>query len=281
MRVVCTTGMIAEIIREVGGERVGCRALMAPGVDPHSYKATLQDVQWLKEAELVFYNGWLLEGRMTSVLEALSKQGKRVVALAERLPIERLIALDAKGKLYDPHVWHDVSLWCEGIAVVEQVLTEVDPEGALYYRQRAEELAERWKQLDAWCREQAARVPKEQRVLVTSHDAFHYFGKAYDFKVVGLQGISTVSEASLADIVRLVRWINEQRVPAIFVESSVNPSGIRRVAKEAGVTIGGELFSDALGARGERRRGYEVDRYEGMMRYNMETIVEALTKPRS
>jgi manganese/zinc/iron transport system substrate-binding protein len=167
-------------------------------------------------------------------------------------------------------------MWAQTVPTIIKGLSEVDPAGKATYEKNGEELLARLAELDEWCKDTAARLPEASRILVTSHDAYNYSGRAYGFKVVGLQGVSTVSEAALADMASLVDFIKEQKVKAIFVETSVNPAAITRVAEDAGVKIGGELFSDAMGNPGEMHDGFDVGTYEGMVRYNLTTIVNAL-----
>jgi len=192
------------------------------------------------------------------------------------VPESRLLSPEDSEGFHDPHLWLDAALWAQTVPAVVTGLSEADPDGASIYRANGEKLAAELRTLDAWCREQAARVPEERRVLVTSHDAFNYFGRAYGFRVIALQGISTVSETSLSDMAGLVDYLREQKVPAIFVETSVNPAGLQRVAQDAEVRIGGELFSDALGEPGQLEGGHDVGTYDGMMRYNLATIVAGL-----
>jgi manganese/zinc/iron transport system substrate-binding protein len=276
VQAVATTGMVADVVRQVGGDRVEVRQLMGPGVDPHLYKPTSADASALGRADVIFYTGLMLEGRMGDLFARVGRQGRPVYALAESVPAERLLEPEDFEGHYDPHIWFDVSLWAETVPTVVRGLSEVDPEGREAYEVAGKELQERLAALHAWCLEKAAELPEERRVLVTSHDAFNYFGEAYGFKVVALQGVSTVSEASLADVSSLIDFLKEQEVPAVFVESSVNPAVMERVAKEAGVKIGGELFSDAMGEEGEVKGGWEVGTYDGMVRFNMSTVVAAL-----
>lgn len=273
---VSTIGMVADLVRQVGGDRVEVSQLMGPGVDPHLYKPTSSDAARLSRADVIFYSGLMLEGRMADLFTRLARNGGKVFAVTETIPEDMLLDPEEFEGHYDPHVWFDVALWAQTIPTIVRGLSEADPEGAPTYEANAEVLRRRMQELDAWCRKKAAELPPQRRILVTSHDAYNYFGRAYEFKVVGLQGVSTVSEAALADMAALTDFIRKQNVPAIFVETSVNPAAIRRVAQDAGVEVGGELFSDALGGPGEIQEGFEVGTYEGMIRYNMTTIVNAL-----
>ena len=276
VNVVATTGMVADLVRRTGGERVEVRQLMGPGVDPHLYKPTAADASRLAKADAIFYNGLNLEGRLGDLFARLAGQGVKVYAVSKSVSESRLLSPEDSEGFYDPHIWLDASLWAEAVPAVVTGLSEADPEGAPVYRANGEKLADELRALDAWCREQAEMVPEGQRILVTSHDAFNYFGRAYGFRVIALQGISTVSETSLSDMAGLVDFLREQKVPAIFVETSVNPAGLQRVAQDAGARIGGELFSDALGEPGQMAGGYDVGTYDGMMRYNLATIVAGL-----
>lgn len=276
IRAAATTGLVADLVRQVGGDRVEVEALMGPGVDPHLYKPTAGDATRLSRADVIFYSGLMLEGRMGDLFARLGRTGRRVYPITESIPEDRLLEPPEFEGHYDPHVWFDVSLWAQTVPTIVKGLSEVDPEGRGMYEKNGAALADRLADLDNWCRKTAAGLPEEKRVLVTSHDAYNYFGRAYGFKVVGLQGVSTVSEAALADMAALVDFIKQQKVKAIFVETSVNPAGLRRVAQDAGVRIGGELFSDALGEPGEKREGFDVGTYDGMVRYNLTTIVDAL-----
>ncbi len=272
LRIVATTGMVGDLVKNIGGSRVRATTLMGPGVDPHLYKATPSDAAALRSADMIFYNGLFLEGKMSELFEQIEKQGGHVVAVAEAVDHARLIELPQLGHR-DPHIWFDVSLWAECVPVVQKALTQKDPDGADEYRKNAEAYAKELEALGEWCAEQARLIPEDRRILVTSHDAFGYFGRAYGFQVVGLQGISTALEPGQADIVNLVDFIRQHNAPAIFVESSVPRAAIERVAEDAGVKIGGELFSDAMGGE-ETPEGT----YIGMARHNMRTIVDALSR---
>jgi ABC-type metal ion transport system, periplasmic component/surface adhesin len=273
LRVVSTTGMVHDLVTRVGGDAVAAQVLMGPGVDPHLYKATANDVLKLNRAELIFYSGLMLEGKMTEVFERMKKSGKHAYAVTAELPKSRLLG---EGAHPDPHVWFDVELWALCVDVVEKRLSDARPEQATVFAANAARVREEMAELHRWAKTKAAELPEEKRVLVTSHDAYAYFGRAYGFQVVGLQGISTVSEAALADVAKLTDFIRARGLKAIFVESSVSPAAIRRIAKDAGVAVGGELFSDAMGPRGQVENGYDVGTYEGMIKHNLHTIVEAL-----
>ena len=275
LRVVATTGMVADLAMQIGGERVAVTSLMGPGVDPHLYKASEGDVRRLTRAQLILYNGLHLEAKMGDVLEEIGTR-RRVVAVTDAIPRERLRAPPEFEVAYDPHVWLDVSLWSLAAERVRDALGEADAAHAAEYRARADAYLARLRELDAYVRRQAARVPPAQRVLVTAHDAFGYFGRAYGFEVRGLQGLSTASEAGTADVQALAEFIAARRLPAIFVETSIPRRTVEAVraavrARGFAVAIGGELYSDALGSAGS-----DAASYEGMVRHNIDTIVGAL-----
>lgn len=276
LRVTTTTAMVADLAKSVGGDLVTVTSLMGPGVDPHLYKATSSDIAKLRQADVIFYNGLLLEGKMEELFGKMSSGKKPVVAVAKDLPKDRLLAPPDQQGHHDPHVWFDVALWAECVPAVQRALAEADPKNAKTYEVNAAATRARLKELHEWALKRANELPKERRILVTSHDAFNYFGRAYGFEVIGLQGISTVTEAGLADVAKLVDFIKARKVPAIFVESSVPPAAIERISKDAGVKIGGEIFSDAMGTPGKMENGYDVGTYNGMIRHNLNTIVEAL-----
>jgi manganese/zinc/iron transport system substrate-binding protein len=276
IKAVSTIGMVADLVKQVGGDRVEVDALMGPGVDPHLYKPTSTDAARLSKADVIFYSGLMLEGRMGDLFAKLARAGKKVYPTTESVPESQLTEPKEFEGHYDPHIWFDVSMWAETVPTIIKGLSEVDPTGKNSYEKNGADLMARLAKLDEWCKDTASKLPAAQRILVTSHDAYNYFGRAYGFKVVGLQGVSTVSEAGLSDMASLVDFIKKQKVKAIFVETSVNPAAIRRVAEDAGVKIGGELFSDAMGEPGERKGGFDVGAYEGMVRYNLTTIVNAL-----
>lgn len=276
LRVVTTTSMVTDLVRQVGGDHIVVEGLMGPGVDPHLYKPSASDVIKLQKADVVFYNGLLLEGKMTDLFERMAR-GKRVVrALADSVSPDRLLRPTEFEGHPDPHLWFDVELWAEAVTSVVDGLAKADPAHADDYRRRGELVRASLRELHSWAKAKAAELPPERRILITSHDAYNYFGRAYGFEVVGLQGISTVSEAGLADMAALVDLIKARGLKAIFVESSVPPATIRRIAQDAGVKVGGELFSDAMGERGQIENGYDLGTYEGMIKHNLNTIVEAL-----
>lgn len=275
VRAVATTGIVADLVEAVGGERVEVDGLMGPGVDPHLYKASAGDVRLLARADVIFYNGLHLEAAMGEVLAEM--QGRRhTVAVTSEMDRSLLLASPVYRDQYDPHVWFDVALWSTAIGTVRDALIEQDPEGAETYRANANEYALELQALDEWVEERVSEVPAELRVLITAHDAFRYFGERYGMEVLGLQGISTASEAGTGDVRRLVDFIVERRIPAIFVETSIPRRTIEAVraavrARGFDVSIGGSLYSDAMG---DPRTS--AGNYPGMVRHNVNTIVEAL-----
>lgn len=276
IRVTTTVSMVTDLVKQIGGERVDVSSLMGAGVDPHLYKATAADVAKLQQADVIFYNGLVLEGKMTDIFAKLAQSKKYVYAVTQGIPERRLLQPPEFEGHFDPHVWFDVELWTLCAQTVVKGLSERSAPDKPYFEQRGKEVAARLRALHEWSLKKAAELPKDRRILVTSHDAYNYFGRAYGFQVVGLQGISTVTEAGLADMAKLVDFIKQKRVKAIFVESSVPPATIQRIAKDAGVKVGGELFSDAMGTPGQMENGYDLGTYEGMIKHNLTTIVEAL-----
>jgi manganese/zinc/iron transport system substrate-binding protein len=244
-------------------------------VDPHLYKASAGDVRTLASADIIFYNGLHLEAAMGEVLDEMSDRSE-TVPIAEGIPAERRISSEYFVGSFDPHVWFDVALWATTAARVEESLIRLDPAGAEEYRNRAAVLRDTLASLDTWVRERIAELPEERRILVTAHDAFGYFGRAYGFEVVGLQGISTVTEAGTSDVQRIADLVVERGIPAIFAETSVSQRTIEAVqaaVRDRGkdVRIGGSLFSDAMGTAGTPE-----GTYPGMVRHNVNTIVDAL-----
>jgi len=276
INIVATTGMIADMVSVVGGDKVKVRGLMGPGVDPHLYKASAGDVALLSKADLVFYNGLHLEGKMSEIFQQMTKRGIKTVAVTDGIDRKYLIAPPEFKGNYDPHVWFDVGMWSDTVGTVKESLIEFDPGNSDYYNNNAEAYLKELGELDKFVQQRADSLPEDKRVLITAHDAFNYFGRGYGFEVKGLQGISTESEAGTADVQALAAIIVERQIPAIFVESSVPPRYIEAVqaavkSKGFDVRVGGELFSDAMGNPGTPE-GY----YIGMVRHNVNTIVNAL-----
>lgn len=274
--VVATTGMIADVAREIAGDHAEVLALMGPGVDPHLYKSKPSDLKNLQRADLILYNGLHLEGKMAEVLEQLGRT-QEVIAVGESVPENLLIQHGAAGSdSYDPHIWFDVALWKQTISPISEALGRLDTMHAEVYATHGAQYAMRLDSLDRWVQDTLGTVPADRRVLVTAHDAFSYFGRAYDVEVRGLQGISTVAEFGIRDVRELVDFLVSQHIKAVFVESSISTKSLDAVVagcKERGheITIGGTLYSDAMGeAKGP------AGNYEGMVRTNVRTIVSAL-----
>lgn len=274
INVLATVGMIADVAANIGGTCVEVRALMGPGVDPHLYSATERDVEYLFDADVIFYGGLHLEARMIDVFEQV-REGlhKPVVAVSERVPEELRLSADDYP---DPHVWMDVSLWMSAAEEIRDTLVTYYPAYADYFRANTDAYLAQMSELDQYVRDQIARIPEEQRLLVTAHDAFQYFSRAYGIEVYAPQGISTQAEVGVQDIRDTIRLLVERRIPAIFVETSVSPDVIEAIiagaeAQGHAVTIGGSLFSDAMGDAGTPE-----GTYLGMIRANTDTIVSGL-----
>ena len=270
-----TTTMITDLVRQVGGDKVDVTGLMGPGVDPHLYKASQNDVSAMQDADIIFYNGLLLEGKMGDILVKVGQQ-KPTVQVTEGIPEDMLTEPPEFQGHFDPHVWFDVAMWKMTVDPVVKQLSELDPESAGYFEENGERYKKQLDELDASVQEQISKIPEEQRVLVTAHDAFNYFGRKYGMEVRGLQGISTESEAGSRDVQEIAEFLAEREIKAVFIESSVPPETIEAVKTATvdrgwEVEIGGELYSDAGGDAGT-----EAETYVGMVRENVNTIVEAL-----
>ena len=274
--VVDTVGMVGDIVRTVAGNLARVELMIGEGSDPHVYSPTRADLVLLDRAEVIFYNGLFLEGRMGDVLARAARRGRTVHAVAEQV-IQSGLYIPEPGKYEeDPHLWMDVTAWILATREVTEALATFDPPNDATYRANAEQFIERLRALDTYARSAVASIPPEHRVLITAHDAFQYFGRAYGIEVRGIQGLSTESEAGLRDIEQLVAFLVERRIPAVFVESSVSERNVRALvegARAAGheLTIGGSLFSDAMGAAGT----YEGT-YIGMIDHNVTILVRSL-----
>jgi manganese/zinc/iron transport system substrate-binding protein len=278
LKIVATTGQIGDAVRYIAGEQAIHSALLGPGIDPHTYVATEGDLRTFQEADVIFYNGLHLEAQMERVLEQIGERSDTtVVALGDGLDQSRLLSWEPEsGFPHDPHIWNDVQLWKGVVEQIRDTLVQVDPANATSYEGNTSSYLAQLDELDAYIKAQAASIPAERRVIVTAHDAFNYFGRAYGFEVEAVQGVSTQAEASTADIQALAAIVLERQVPAIFVESTISPRTIEAVqaAVQAGgqeVKVGGQLYSDALGAADG-----PAGTYIGMMRSNIDTIVAAL-----
>lgn len=274
LNVVTTTSMITDLVKNIGGDHINLQGLMGSGVDPHLYKASEGDVTKLANADIIFYNGLHLEGKLVEVFEKMKT--KKTVAISDALDKSTLIGSEYFASNYDPHIWFNVDYWIQATQFVTNVLSEAIPEQKEVFQLNG---AKYTKQLEILKSDLTATIntlPEEKRILVTAHDAFNYFGKAFGFEVVGLQGISTATEAGVQDVQKLSAFIIENNVKAIFVESSVPKRTIEALqasvnSKNHHVEIGGELFSDALGTSGTKE-----GTYIGMFEYNVNTIVNSL-----
>ena len=274
MKVGATVGMVADIVREVAKEKAQVTNIIGSGIDPHVYNPTRSDVAVLLKSDIIFYSGLLLEGQMSDILVKVSRK-RPVFAVTELLAPEYLIH-DAATNHSDPHVWMDVQGWIKAVEVVADGLSEFDPPNKANYQKNAAAFIAQLQQLDDYAKSAIASIPKEQRVLVTAHDAFRYMSRAYGIEVVGIQGISTESEAGIKDINRIVDLLVGRKIPAVFVESSVSDKNVKALIEGAAsrghnVKIGGELFSDAMGPPGT----YEGT-YTGMIDHNVTVIAKAL-----
>lgn len=267
--------MIKDAVENVCGEHVEVVALMGPGVDPHLYKATQGDLQKLTDADIIFYNGLHLEGKMGEVLEKLGRS-KPVIAVSSAIPENLLRAVPGFQGTHDPHIWFDVKLWENAVQAVSNFMIKTDTAHAIDYSTWSKQYLLQLDSLHEAVKQSVLQIPEPQRVLITAHDAFGYFGDAYDIEVRGLQGISTVSEFGLKDVTELVNFIISRKIKAIFIETSVSQKSIEAVVegchqKNWDVKIGGSLYSDAMGAAGTSE-----GTYMGMVNANVKKIVEAL-----
>ncbi len=275
LRVVATVGMIGDIAQIIGGNVVIVKTIMGAGIDPHLYKASPADVRLLIGADLILYNGLFLEGKMADILKKYSKK-KKAIALGEHLDKNLLISSEAFQGHPDPHIWMDVSLWQQVAKVISTTLSHTIPEHSSIFEENFKTLNQKLSKLHVYAKKTLHTIPKQQRVMITAHDAFSYFGRAYDISVRGIQGISTESEAGLKDINEIIDFIVERKIKAVFVESSVSQKNIEALIEGAQsrgheVKIGGELFSDAMG-----KSGTEEGTYLGMIKHNVITVAKGL-----
>ena len=277
IKIVTTIGQLTDVVQIVGAEHVNVTGLMGPGIDPHLFVATESNVSLLQEAEIIFYNGLFLEAQMNDILEQLGNS-KTVVPVGERIITDKLLDSPIYPDEHDPHIWFDVTLWMKVVEVVRDTLVAFDPDHAAEYQANASAYLVELETLNNYVIGKAAQVPMDKRVLITAHDAFNYFGQAYGFEVLGLQGISTASEAGTGDVQTLAEFIVEHQIPAIFIESSVpvrNIEALQAAVASRGfqAEIGGELFSDAMG-----NTGTFEGTYIGMVTHNIDIITRALAK---
>lgn len=275
LKIVTTTGMIADAVKKIVKDSATVDALMGPGVDPHLYKATYGDVNKLTEADIIFYNGLHLEGKLQEIFKKLART-KTVIAVTDKIEKQTLSKIEGSSDSYDPHIWFDAKKWQQCVSYISQVLQKADPAHASYYQQNTTAYLSALDSLHQYTIQKMEEIPRTQRMLITAHDAFGYFGMAYGIEVKGLQGISTLSEFGLKDVSDLVHLIVSRKIKAVFVESSVPQKSIEAVvegckARGHQVRIGGNLYSDAMGASGTPE-----ENYIGMFRSNVHTIVKAL-----
>ena len=273
---VTTVGMVSDVVRQVAGDKATVTGLIGAGIDPHLYNPTRNDVAAMMEADVILYSGLMLEGKMAAPLEQVKSRGKPVYAVTQLIDRKFLLEPPELAGHPDPHVWMSVPGWMQAVEAVARSLSEYDPANAGYYADNAGRYLAELKKLDDYARQAIGSIPRESRILITAHDAFSYFGREYDIDVRGIQGISTESEAGLQQINALVDLIVKKKVRAVFVETSVADKNIRALvdgaaAQGARVTVGGSLFSDAMGAAGT----YEGT-YVGMIDHNVTTIARAL-----
>jgi manganese/zinc/iron transport system substrate-binding protein len=274
IKVGTTVGMVGDIVREVAGDKAVVKNIIGSGIDPHVYNPTRGDVATLLKSDIIFYSGLLLEGQMSDILLKVGRK-RPVYAVTELLKKEYLIH-DSQTNHNDPHVWMDVQGWMKAVDVVAEALAAFDPPNKDYYINNATQYLEQLRQLDEYAHRAIASIPVKQRVLVTAHDAFNYMSRAYNIEVLGIQGISTESEAGIKDINRIVDLLVKRQIPAVFIESSVSDKNVKALIEGAAsrdhqVRIGGELFSDAMGPPGT----YE-GKYIGMIDHNVTIIASAL-----
>lgn len=276
LNIVATTTMLADLSRVIGGEHVNVDGLMGPGIDPHLYQASAGDVTLMQNADVVVYNGLHLEGKMGEIFQSLTDRGSTVICIEDGLPKDQLLSWEDDSSVHDPHIWFQVSLWKSAAKTVADRLSEADPSHAQAYKKNLEAYTLELEKLDTYIRDRINEIPKDQRVLITAHDAFQYFGKAYGLEVRGLQGISTDAEAGTADVSTLADFITKRKIKAVFVESSVPPKTIEALqaavkSKGFDVAIGGELYSDSLGGKNSGAETYLLT-----VKANVDTIVGAL-----
>lgn len=275
IKVVTTTNILGDLVSEIGGDNISLQTLMGAGVDPHLYKASEGDVSKLYNADIIFYGGLHLEGKLVDIFEKM-KGKKNTISVGDRLPKDKLIASENFGGNYDPHVWFNVQFFKQFAQTVTDELSKADDKNAETYAANNKVYQKKLDDLEIEIKTSIESLPQEKRILVTAHDAFSYFGKAYDFEVVGLQGISTATEAGVKDVQQLSKFIIDNKVKAIFIESSVPRRTIEAlqaavISKKHDVEIGGSLYSDALG-----NPGTDEGTYIGMFKYNVNTMVNAL-----
>lgn len=276
LNIVTTTTMVYDITKQIGGERVSVTALMGAGIDPHLYQASAGDVIKLQQADAVIYNGLHLEGKMGEIFASVSAAGRSVICVGDGIDSKKLVENEENSGIYDPHIWFDVSIWQDGAKHIAAELIKIDAGGEQIYTENLEKYLCELEQLNQYVKDCTEQIPENQRVLITAHDAFGYFGRAYGFEVMGLQGFSTDAQVSAAELSRLAAFIAENKIKAVFIESSISPKNIQALqeaVKSQGfeVEIGGALYSDSLG---DAQSGH--DSYILTFKSNIQTIMSAL-----
>ncbi|MBE7660049.1 metal ABC transporter solute-binding protein, Zn/Mn family [Tenacibaculum finnmarkense] len=276
LNVVTTTTMVTDLVKNIGGDKIDINGLMGAGVDPHLYKASEGDVAKLFNADVIIYSGLHLEGKLVEVFEKMEHQNKKTIEISDVIAKDNLIGSALFASNYDPHIWFDITNWTKMTVYVADKLAEIDVKNASFYKENAKIYLEKLQVLNKEVAQKINELSEEKRILVTAHDAFNYFGRQHKFNVVGLQGLSTATEAGVQDVQKLAKFIIDNKVKAIFVESSVPKrtiEALQEAVKSKGheVVIGGTLYSDALGSAGTIE-----GTYIGMYKANVNTIVNAL-----
>lgn len=275
LKIVCTTGMIGDAVENIVGDDADVYTIMGPGTDPHLYKPTPNIIEELENADVIIHNGLHLEGKMGDVFEKLENE-KIILQVSDGISNDELLSSFDGSTLHDPHIWFDLTIWSKGIAYIGKKLADIDSTKTDDWRQNAEQYTKKIDSMHVWVSRQIENIPESQRILITSHDAFRYFGKRYDVEVKGLQGISTVSEFGLKDVTNMVDYIVSNEIKSVFVESSVSEKSMKAVQEgciEKGhqLKIGGTLYSDAMGPSSS-----SAGNYLGMIQHNVNEIVKAL-----
>lgn len=276
LKVTATTTLVADMVRQIGGDRVEVLSLMGPGIDPHMYKASENDIIRIMESDLVFYSGLHLEGKLEMVFEKMSRSNIRTFAVSEGISRDILLQIDKNTGQADPHFWFSVEAWKQASVYVQQVLSRVDTANAPVYERNLTGYMSQLDSLETWIHHEIAKIYPEQRVLITAHDAFNYFGKYYGFEVMGLQGLNTAAEAGVKDVIDLAGLIATRKIKSVFTETSVPPRNVEALKESVksrgfNVNSGGSLYSDSLGDENS-----EAGTYIEMYKYNVQIIVDAL-----
>lgn len=276
IRIIATTTLVADMVKNIGGDKVEVISLMGAGIDPHLYKASENDIIRIIESDIIIYSGLHLEGKMQSVFRKMEKGKFNTMAVTDGIAQNELIRVDENNKEYDPHFWFSIRLWKEASTHIQKTLSKFDSINSSYYCKNLENYLITLDSLDQWIRNEISKIPVEQRVLITAHDAFNYFGREYGFEVLGLQGLNTSAEAGIRDVQNLAGIIADRQIKAVFIETSLshrNVEALKEAVKSRGFTvnIGGELFSDSLGDIED-----ETGTYIGMFKHNINVIVNAL-----